>query len=740
MERIKYRISLDMFEVATQTTIKAKKGDTACSIHITLTENGKIYNITDGCYAVFSAKKPNDDHIYNSDTCYIKDNVIIYDFTEQTASCEGVVECEVILFKDGQKLTSPCFNLVVDGTVYNGEEIVSSTSIDVFEQMVEEIKDRVADEIGGNGSTAAVSYSEEQNLTSEQKETARNNINAVDAGRLIHDYNEQFSDEKILTIRPLTDFVNDILNHASVLVNESQNLMPQQQEQARKNIGAVSQENQYIATPTTELSQRLGEELATANGWTLDGWTGDFANGFTHTVGSTGKLTYTLGNTGTKTFYLEFDVAVPDGTSGATSSAFTVTIGNSPRFIAYNGGGSKHYVFGIKSVEDGNLEFIPTLEGVYNVSGGNFNGTISNISLKEVVADAEPTIVLKDADGNVYEEKRILFDSVYVGKNSGAKALRGGELNTAFGENALFNNTTGYWNTAMGWNALYANTVGSRNVALGKMALERNVSGDRNVGIGSFALCRNTDGRNNIAIGADSLWMNTTGERNIALGLASLGENIVGSDNIALGNGAGSSINGDFNIVLGRSAMSAGSIADMKHNIAIGAYALYKNQGHRNVAIGHEALYSNSTGNSNVAIGMGTLKASVSGIQNVAIGWDSGKAVTTGNNNIFVGYNSGIKVTTGQENILIGVSSGGAITSGRKNVVIGYSANSSANAQNTIAIGYGATATKNNSVVIGNDSIVETLLKGDLVVRGTDGTKRKIVFNTDGTCAWSEVT
>ena len=55
MERIKYRISLDMFEVAAQTTIKAKKGDTACSIHITLTENGKIYNITDGCYAVFSA-------------------------------------------------------------------------------------------------------------------------------------------------------------------------------------------------------------------------------------------------------------------------------------------------------------------------------------------------------------------------------------------------------------------------------------------------------------------------------------------------------------------------------------------------------------------------------------------------------------------------------------------------------------------------------------------------------------
>ena len=57
MNVLKYRVSLDMFDVSSQTTIKAKKCDSACQIHITLTENGKIYKIKKGCYATFNAKK-----------------------------------------------------------------------------------------------------------------------------------------------------------------------------------------------------------------------------------------------------------------------------------------------------------------------------------------------------------------------------------------------------------------------------------------------------------------------------------------------------------------------------------------------------------------------------------------------------------------------------------------------------------------------------------------------------------
>ena len=58
---------------------------------------------------------------------------------------------------------------------------------------------------------------------------------------------------------------------------------------------------------------------------------------------------------------------------------------------------------------------------------------------------------------------------------------------------------------------------------------------------------------------------------------------------------------------------------------------------------------------------------------------------------------------------------------------------------NQTVIGYNAVGDKANQAVIGNDSVTETLLKGNIVVRGTDGKKRQIVFNEDGTCTWTEV-
>lgn len=145
MKKIKYRISLDMLEVASQTTIKVKKGDTACSILITLTENGKIYHISEGCRAVFSAKKADGNYLFNSETCSIVDNTIVYDFTKQTVTCEGIAECEVILYKGEEKLTSPRFDMLVDNTVYNGEEIISSPEADALDKLIDEANELITE-------------------------------------------------------------------------------------------------------------------------------------------------------------------------------------------------------------------------------------------------------------------------------------------------------------------------------------------------------------------------------------------------------------------------------------------------------------------------------------------------------------------------------------------------------------------------------------------------------------------
>lgn len=149
MNDINYRISLDMFDVQSQTTIKAKKGDSACKINITLTKSGKIYKIGEGCHATFNAKKADGNYIY--DKCTIEGDTIVYDFKSsidengfcQVTACEGNVECEVTLYKDNEQLTSSRFTLVVDGTVYNGEEIVSTPESNVLRELINEANDTV---------------------------------------------------------------------------------------------------------------------------------------------------------------------------------------------------------------------------------------------------------------------------------------------------------------------------------------------------------------------------------------------------------------------------------------------------------------------------------------------------------------------------------------------------------------------------------------------------------------------
>lgn len=179
MNKIIYRITLDMFEVTTQTTIKAKKGDTACSIIMTLADKGKIYNITEGCYAVFSAKKPDGNYLFNGETCYIKDNTIVYDFTDQTATCEGPLECEVILYKGENRLTSPRFILLVDDTVYNGEEIFSSPEADAFNKLYNDVQTALknGEFKGDKGADGTVAF---EDLTEEQKASLKGDKGEVD--------------------------------------------------------------------------------------------------------------------------------------------------------------------------------------------------------------------------------------------------------------------------------------------------------------------------------------------------------------------------------------------------------------------------------------------------------------------------------------------------------------------------------------------------------------------------------
>jgi hypothetical protein len=166
--------------------------------------------------------------------------------------------------------------------------------------------------------------------------------------------------------------------------------------------------------------------------------------------------------------------------------------------------------------------------------------------------------------------------------------------NTAEGDNALLNLTTGGNNTALGFNALLNDTNGTQNTATGSLALSSNTMGNGNTAIGCQAVESNTTGSRNTATGLSALEENTAGNRNTANGYNALYYS-TGSDNIGLGANAGVYLTtGSNNIDIGNNGIPSDA-----GNIRIGTQGMQTGTsiaGIYNVAVTGSAVVVNSTG------------------------------------------------------------------------------------------------------------------------------------------------
>lgn len=88
------------------------------------------------------------------------------------------------------------------------------------------------------GSSESVSYSQSQNLTDKQKETARNNINAVDASLVVSSLS---NDAHIPNAAALKEYIDIYTGYECVRCDKAQGLGDQWKQTARTNIDAVSQ-------------------------------------------------------------------------------------------------------------------------------------------------------------------------------------------------------------------------------------------------------------------------------------------------------------------------------------------------------------------------------------------------------------------------------------------------------------------------------------------------------------------
>ena len=339
-------------------------------------------------------------------------------------------------------------------------------------------------------------------------------------------------------------------------------------------------------------------------------------------------------------------------------------------------------------VKDGGLSIGSLLVlGGSSFSGDMGIGTILPTEKLDVVGNIKVSVgsdicidggnCLSTAGGGVSEindltDGKTDASSVFLGLGAGINDDGTANLNTAVGIDAFKTNITGNSNTAFGYQALYKNTVGGSNVASGYQALYNNTIGWSNIVSGYQALYNNTTGFSNIAFGHQTLYGNTTGFRNIALGTGALYSTI-----------------------------------DGYHNIALGRDALYNNiGGYRNIAQGRDALYSNTIGNNNVALGTYAAYDNTEGEYNIVLGKDALYHNTTGDNNIALGYQAGRYISSGASN-----------QTPNNSLYLGYNTRASvAGNTNEIVIGDTAIGNGSNSVTLGNDSILNTYLKGDVTI------------------------
>ena len=226
-------------------------------------------------------------------------------------------------------------------------------------------------------------------------------------------------------------------------------------------------------------------------------------------------------------------------------------------------------------------------------------------------------------------------------------------------------------------NDVQNNPTGFWNVVLTRSGFTSTVNSTRTICIGEHALSKLISGNRNIAIGTFALSQLLDGEKNIAIGADSMIYVQHGVSNISLGKGAmeyGNNV--EHNIAIGENALKGSAVSDARYTIAIGSASGYYCDKSYNVFIGRNAGY-NSRGIRNVTIGDSSYKTNVYGHENTCIGAESDT-------------NDGVV--------------------------------------NSIAIGFGAKATKDNQCVIGNASMSEFIFG-----------EKKITFNIDHTVTWEDV-
>ncbi len=121
--------------------IPVKQYDNARKIRIMLIDDtGEEYIIPDGIEINFKALKPDKTQINTNEVIELIDNRIIVNITDQMTVVAGIVHCELILHKDGKRITTTKFDLIVENSVHDNSHIEESADYNDVLNAIEDVK------------------------------------------------------------------------------------------------------------------------------------------------------------------------------------------------------------------------------------------------------------------------------------------------------------------------------------------------------------------------------------------------------------------------------------------------------------------------------------------------------------------------------------------------------------------------------------------------------------------------
>lgn len=260
MEILTHEITLGFSNETGILNIPISQRDVNRIISIGFTDYGEEYEIPQNTNVFLKARKPDGTEINTDEFCSIVDNKVQLQIFEQLSIANGTVQCEIILSdENGTRYTSNHFNLIVNKSVHNDENLRSSDTYKNLIDILLELKD-TREYLDTN--EASRIENEKQRILNETQRTSNETQRIADENIRIQNENERKNTFSTVlnTTKSYSDIAKQSSKEAKLSEENAENSALESESWAHGKTGIRENENTNNSEFWCKQSEGLNEE------------------------------------------------------------------------------------------------------------------------------------------------------------------------------------------------------------------------------------------------------------------------------------------------------------------------------------------------------------------------------------------------------------------------------------------------------------------------------------------------